>query len=290
MNLCDKFNVSERNLVQKVHQYDSTKVKFPCMVQIKYDGVFCIAVRLKGDIVHIFSRTGKEYLSMEHLKPSLLAMMKETLTHIIIFEAYAWNLKQNTISGYARDTKKQHTELIGMVHDCLTLDEYLGKKTTCYQSRFNRLQQAHLWAWLYVVPNQIVTTFEQLYAMFSQVIEGGGEGIVIKNPKAPYSRGKRNYDLMKRKRGVSYDLEVVDVVEGIGKYAGMAGAIICRFKNNTNISVGSGLTDEQRLCWFSNKKSIVGKIVQIDAMDEIGDVLREPVFKGIRYDKDKADF
>lgn len=73
----------------------------------------------------------------------------------------------------------------------------------------------------------------------------------------------------------------------------MAGALVCQFRDDKTITVGTGLTDDQRKRWWSEffYNEIVGKIVQIDAMAEsTKGVLREPRFKGIRHDKTEGDF
>ena len=50
------------------------------------------------------------------------------------------------------------------------------------------------------------------------------------------------------------------------------------------------MTDADRKDWWKDNSIVVGKIVQIDAMGESAKgVLREPRFKGIRFDKKKPD-
>ena len=99
--------------------------QFPLMYSEKLDGVFCFAV-CDTTSVHIFSRTGEEYLSLEHLKPELYDISTTLCTDVIIFEGYAKGVPQPTISGWCRDTKNQHYEVGAYVHDALSLDEFFG--------------------------------------------------------------------------------------------------------------------------------------------------------------------
>ena len=47
----------------------------------------------------------------------------------------------------------------------------------------------------------------------------------------------------------------------------------------------SGMADTQRSEWFDNPDSIVGKVVEVQAMEvSKHGVLREPRFKGVRFD------
>lgn len=303
MNLCYKLGVDEKHLVQKVLPFKrKSDITYPCVVQEKYDGVFCIAVYIDNQ-VRIFSRTGKEYLSLEHLKNPLskaFNIQSEPYKdkRIILFEAWAFKTSQEVISGWCRDTQNQHPDIIAVVHDYLTLNEYHGLSNTGYMERFKSLQGAVRYANDFltnpriILPNtKFAFSYDEVERFAKQVWETGGEGIVIKNINAPYQRGKRNTSIIKMKRGVSFDLEVTDVIEGTGKYVNHVGKLVCRFKNGTSILVGTGLLDMERKSFWEDKSLIVGKIIQVNAMQESKNgVLREPTYKGIRYDKECADF
>lgn len=285
-NLCKILNTDKDHLIQKVHSFNKNKIKYPCYIQEKIDGVYCIAY-LMDNVVCIFSSTGREYLSMEHLKPELLDLMVKTETVFCIFETYIPNTSQEIISGHCRDEKKQHTELIGMVHDLLTMNEYLGLDNTSYVNRLGRVDvELTSYKYLKIPYTRVAFNFEFIEQTYNSIIQDGGEGLVIKNPRAPYSKGKRNYDLIKKKRVETYDCEVIDIVEGDGKYDGMVGALLCVYKGK-QFTVGSGLNDEQRKEWYENPKLIIGHIAEIKAMKVTKNgVLREPVFVSVRYDKE----
>ena len=117
----------------------------------------------------------------------------------------------------------------------------------------------------------------------------GGEGIILKRTSAPYSPGKRNYDLMKIKEEVTLDLLVTSMTEGEGKYIGTLGSLICRTKNGKLHNV-SGMTDTERNAWWDDPKDIIGKVIEVKAMKLMPDgSLREPRFKSIRFDKTVKD-
>lgn len=294
MNLCNILNVEASHLIQKVKPYQENKIKFPCIVQEKYDGVYCIAFFDNQGIVGIFSATGKEYLSLNHLKAELelCSDIDGDEISFIIFEAYADNVPQPIISGWCRDETEQHTEVYAIVHDVLTMNEYMGIDKTPYNKRIARFGSGGINYKTLFKPIEITAnTVEHICGLVNLVWISGGEGVIIKNPTAPYLKGKRNWDLIKLKQSVSYDLLVVGVVEGQGKYKGMLGSLVLRWKNDGKIIVGSGLTNEQRKEWWEDKNKIIGQIVQIDAMKESTEgVLREPIFKGIRHDKCEPDF
>ena len=270
--------------------------QFPLMYSEKLDGVFCFAV-CDTTSVHIFSRTGEEYLSLEHLKPELYDISKTLGTNIIIFEGYAKGVPQPIISGWCRDTKAQHYEVGAYVHDALSLDEFWG---TCearpYEERSQELNRIEFWQsyhHTFLVPQYFAYTWSEIDKAAERIWNAGGEGLVVRDPSVGYLPGKRNETMMKVKKDISYDLKVLSLQEGTGKYTGMVGALVCQFRDGKEVVVGTGLTDAQRKRWWSEffYDEIVGKIVQIDAMSEsTKGVLREPRFKGIRSDKAEGDF
>ena len=265
------------------------------MVSEKIDGVFAIGV-LQDREVHIYSRTGKPYVSLEHLKPDLWAVAKATETDVILFEARADGVPQSTTSGWCRDTKKQHYEVDAYVHDCLTMDEFCGDCVSdSYEERYKRLTKCQdLFTGsghVFLLPNFYHDTWQSIDKMVQQIWAQGGEGVVIRVPEAPYQIGLRNETMIKMKRGLSYDLEVVGMTEGTNRLSGTLGTLQCRWKDGGVVNVGSGLTDAQRQLWWTQRDLIVGKVVQVDAMTfSSKGSLREPVFKGVRDDKVKADY
>ena len=303
-DLCKLTGRDKSHLVQLCLPIEKakTRLKFPMLASEKLDGVFCLArynpdYECPSEKVTIYSRTGEVYTSMEHLKEELCTLMKITGSDYIIFEAYYPFIPQPIISGWCRDTKEQHPELRAYVHDCLSIDEFNGEFNTPYEKRVEILMAPFIinrdFRRVFPISQTFVYDEDQLWKLADDVWARGGEGLVLREPTAPYCPGKRNYTMLKVKKGVSYDLKVVALEEGKGKYKNMVGKLVCRWKNGDVIKVGSGLTDEQRKRWWTEfaYDEIVNKVVQIDAMAESSKgKLREPIFKGIRHDKLKGDY
>lgn len=215
---------------------------------------------------------------------------------IIIFEAYAPGVPQPTISGWCRDTKKQHTEVDAYIHDIMSLEDFTdGDATLTYGERVDYLRsifKTYAASHLHLIEQRIIYNDAALNEMATAIWASGGEGVVARPMFSGYAPGKRNDTMVKLKQGVSFDLLVTAVEEGTGKYKNHVGKLICRDRNGKTIKVGSGLTDRQRSDWWSlfGFDEIIGKIVQIDAMAiSSKGILREPRFKGIRTDKQEAD-
>lgn len=295
MDLCSYLGVPSNSLVQKVLYFDENRISYPAIVQEKYDGVFCIA-KMINEEVYIFSRTGKEFLSMNHLKPVFkeIFFINEFKDCLLFFEAYIPDTNQEIISGYCRDMQNQHQELKAVVHDIVPMDVYSGEANLEYSTRFMNIRRLYSDSYNSSIILPITITaygYKEISDFVERVWSRNGEGVVIKSMAASYQRGKRNGTLMKLKRGESFDLEVIDIIEGTGKYVGMVGKLVCRFKDNKNVIVGTGFTDNLREIWFKNPSLVIGKIVQINALAITKNgVLREPAYKGIRYDKVEPDY
>lgn len=271
------------------------KLTWPMWVSQKIDGVWCCAIKAYNKIA-IFSRTGERFVSMRHIETELNKILYNN--EAVVFEAAVMDniTPQSVISGWVRDTKQQHEQLYAACHTLLFLYGYnlTPISDTFYDTWYELSRRINSTK----INRRIVTfimqhkvqSLAEAQAFADCVIQHGGEGAVLRNPRAIYQPGKRNADIIKIKKGVSFDLKVLGVYEGKGKYEGTLGGLICQWKNGKTIEI-SGMTDAQRTAWWNNPVEIIGKVVQVDAMCEsFKGKLREPRFKGIREDKTEGDF
>ncbi len=84
-----------------------------------------------------------------------------------------------------------------------------------------------------------------LQKFFKEVKSKGGEGVVLRDAKAPYI-AKRTNKALKYKDYEDDECEVVSYHKGKGKYEGLLGSFTCRLKNGVEFKVGTGLIDKQR--------------------------------------------
>jgi len=123
----------------------------------------------------------------------------------------------------------------------------------------------------------------------AKAIEGGYEGIMLKDPEAGYEC-KRSVAWLKLKPFIEVSLTVVGVEEGTGKNVGKLGAFIVEGVDDgkaIRTNVGSGLTDNMRECFWEAADELIGNIVEVraDAITQNQDgtySLRFPRFKGFR--------
>ena len=120
-------------------------------------------------------------------------------------------------------------------------------------------------------------------------VDGGYEGIMIKDVDAPYEC-KRSTAWLKLKPFIEVSLEVKATEEGTGRNVGKLGALICEGVDDgkhIKVNVGSGLSDAQRDEFWTDKDKLIGMIAEVraDAVTQNQDgsySLRFPRFKTFR--------
>jgi DNA ligase-1 len=130
---------------------------------------------------------------------------------------------------------------------------------------------------------------ERFVALYKAAVDGGYEGVMIKDTDAPYEC-KRTHAWLKAKPFIEVTLEVVDVEEGTGRNEGRLGAIVCNGVDDgktISVNVGSGFTDVHRDDYWNNRDALIGNLVEVraDAITQNQDgtySLRFPRFKTFR--------
>ena len=101
----------------------------------------------------------------------------------------------------------------------------------------------------------------------SDAVAGGYEGIMIKEPAAPYEC-KRSHAWLKLKPFIEVSLEVINVEEGTGRNQGRLGALVCSGQDlgcAITVNVGSGFSDNDRTVFWADRDQLVGQIVEVRA-------------------------
>jgi DNA ligase-1 len=93
-----------------------------------------------------------------------------------------------------------------------------------------------------IVEQNVCDNAEDMETFFERILEQGGEGIILRNPKSNYEQ-KRSDQMLKYKPFDSDEAVIIGYQNGQGKYANMVGALVCRWKDII-FQIGAGLTDE----------------------------------------------
>ena len=277
-----------------------SKVSGQKLVEVKLDGVRVITIVYPSGNVDQYSRNGKELVNFEHIKRQF-AKHAKLLREPMVFDGEVMSSSfQDLMRQVHRKSDVEASDAVLHLFDILTLKDFqAGASSVPQVDRSNSLR-----AWYTPIadhmPNVAILGHEFvdldtesgriLFQTINQrAIEGGYEGIMIKEPTAGYEC-RRSTAWLKQKPYIEVSLTVIGVEEGTGRNAGKLGAIIVEGEDDGKLirtNVGSGLTDADRVTYWDNADSIIGNIVEVraDAVTQNQDgsySLRFPRFKGFR--------
>ena len=271
-------------------------------IEIKLDGVRVLTI-IRKNTVEMFSRNGKQFHNFGHIieeiekflqkhpEPQDLVLDGEVMSNnfqdlmkqvhrkdgkqskdavlylfdicpLKNFQKGLWEKDQRTRSMLIKNWVNKNSDLLKHIQ---TLDwENINLDTPEGQSRFIELNKS--------------------------AVEGGYEGVMIKDPNAWYEC-KRTHSWLKAKPFIEVTLRVVSIEEGSGRNKGRLGAINVEGKDDGykySLSCGSGFSDTQREDYWKGRDRLIGQLVEIraDARTQSKDAktfsLRFPRFKCFR--------
>ena len=247
-------------------------------IEVKLDGVRVITIVYPDGRVDQFSRNGKELVNFPHVKEQISSIAHQFAEPMVLDGEVMSSSFQDLMKQVHRKSDVQSEDAVLHLFDILTLREFEAGKSKVRQE--DRSEKVYKWhkANKDVLPNVAVVGHElvdldtaegkkRFKEINQMAINGGYEGIMIKDPDAPYEV-KRTVSWLKLKPFIEVSLTVTAVEEGTGKNVGRLGAFVCEGKDDGRticVNVGSGFTDDHRIDYWSGKADIVGKVVEVRA-------------------------
>ena len=246
------------------------------LVEVKLDGVRVITIVYPNGRVDQFSRNGKELVNFQHIKDQFSLVAKD-LDGITVFDGEVMSSSfQDLMKQVHRKTDVAATDAVLYLFDMLTLDEF--DQGICNIPQIDRSNTLKYWFNSHTLDNVRVVEQElvdldtaegdaRLKEINQVALDGKYEGIMIKDPDAPYEL-KRSVAWLKLKPFIEVSLEVINVEEGTGRNAGRLGALVCRGVDDNKlitVNVGSGLSDTQRSEFWSYRDELLGRVAEIRA-------------------------
>jgi DNA ligase-1 len=270
-------------------------------IEIKLDGVRVITI-IQGDKVEMFSRNGKQFHNFGHIIDEIKAVIKDhPVPYPLVLDGEVMSANfQDLMKQVHRKDGNQSTDAVLHLFDTIPLGCFKEGKWDKPQS-FRSLITNH-WVRDHADLLEHVQALdwedvdldtpegqERFVALNKQAVDGGYEGVMIKDVDAPYEC-KRTHAWLKAKPFIEVTLEVVDVEEGTGRNEGRLGAIVCEGTDDgktISVNVGSGFTDVHRDDYWNSRDALVGNLVEVraDAVTQNQDgtySLRFPRFKTFR--------
>ena len=254
------------------------KVTGQKLVEVKLDGVRVLTVVHPNGKVDQYSRNGKELVNFDAIKQQI-SKHAFTFGQPVVLDGEVMSSSfQDLMKQVHRKENVSADDAVLHLFDILTLSEFLKgqgqhrqiDRSVSLDAWYNEFKD-HLPNISVVGRELIDLDTEQGQTQFKELnqraIDGGYEGIMIKDPEAIYEC-KRTTSWLKLKPFIEVTLEVVDVEEGTGRNEGRLGAFICKGEDDgrtISVNCGSGFSDSDRDLYWSERGKVVGRLVEIRA-------------------------
>jgi DNA ligase-1 len=250
------------------------------LIEVKLDGVRVITIVRTDGRVDQFSRNGKELVNFEHITKQISAVVKkDPPKYDLVLDGEIMSSSfQDLMKQVHRKSDVTANDAVLHLFDLCPLEQFqegYWDKDQDTRSKFVQAwvekHQADLPNVTYLQNEEVELDTEEGQRWFKEInvkaIAGGYEGIMIKDPNAPYEC-KRSVAWLKLKPFIEVSLAVLDVEEGTGRNQGRLGALVCSGTDDGKdivVNVGSGFTDSDRDIFWSSRSNLLEQIVEVRA-------------------------
>lgn len=265
--------------------YKESKVKFPCKVSRKFDGVPVLFYVENGILKHK-TRQGKELQSIPHIIEHVEKWLSYNPGHegfVCVGELILMDKLKNGM--YTEKPFKESSGKVRKQAPCLDLKYMVFEVDDRVQDTFLN-SDVCVEVIQYLIDDQVT-----LDEFILQMYKTDWEGLIIRHGEyiCNTERPKRSYNSMRVVKELTADLRVVGLEEAVskdGKPHGRVGAFICEYKD-THIKVGAGkLTHVEAKDLWDNELFQYGRIIQVKyKKDDSYEALRQPTYQCFRDDK-----
>ena len=201
------------------------RVGLPAVVDAKLDGIR-VQIHRHGTAVDIFTRTLDDITAR---LPEVVEVVAGLDVHSLVVDGEVVGLdpagrplpfqviSSRTASSLDTDTARRTTPLSLFCFDLLHLDgtDLLDEPLSRRVEVMSRALPADL-----IVPRTVADTADDVATAFTDAVGRGWEGVVVKNPDAPYAAGRRDAGWVKVKPRHTFDLAVIAAEWGHGRREG----------------------------------------------------------------------
>lgn len=268
------------------HSYDkhSKKIKFPCWVQPKLDGVRMLskifAKKECGKVV-LWSRKGKEILTLSKIKEELASVLDDGQSVDGEIYVHGWDFQRivSAVKKERDDTDLLEYHIYDSPDENKSFEErFLNSSLKEKISKTKRIK---------FVETKIVENLNDMDLEEERCISLGYEGLMARNKLSLYKFKNRSYDLQKVKRFEDEEFKIIGGKEGSGREKGLV-VFRCINEDGLPFDVRPKGTVEKRSEWFKNLNSFIGENLTVKFQGRTSDnIPRFPVGLRIRPSFDK---
>ena len=239
-------------------------IQEPIYSQPKLDGVRMVA-SVEGVVA---GRSGKPLHTVPRIQEELREFLKPHPTLTLDGELYNHDLKddfQSLISMIKKekpgleDLSKSNKYLHYFVYDIHCSE----RPEMDFENRKKLLEGLDLLNLtnIFVVPTTLVTSESHMDLLYNNYLTVGYEGQMLRSGKAIYEQ-KRSKHLLKRKKFMDSEYEIVDILPGVGQWGGLGKRV--KLKGD-GVEFHSGIRGTREYCreLLDNKEKYIGKQVTV---------------------------
>ena len=264
------------NLPMLAHNYKDYqhKINWPAICSVKIDGIRLI-ISIKNGTVKCTSRTGKEFVGLEHITGELLTLGQNI---VLDGELYSNNHSFEEIVSIVRKNKStdpRMQDIFFYAFDIINGNTY-HQRVVSLDNLVSGL------TFTKIVPWYIVKSPEEVKIKHTQFVAMGEEGTMVRNMESLYQLNKRSYDLLKLKEFLDEEFEIVGWIRGKGKFENIP-TFKLRTKEGKEFEAVPKGTAAERLVYLGAAPNLIGKMATIKFFEYTEDKIpRFPVLLGVR--------
>ena len=149
-----------------------------------------------------------------------------------------------------------------------------------FQGRLDEIKKSlNSCNWVFMHEQKRCQGRDHVTTELDRILKMGGEGVMLRHPRAPYKHG-RTTDLLKVKKFMDAEAYVTGHEKGTGRNNGRMGALKCRDKDGITFKIGTGFPDSMR-----DNPPAIGTLITYKFQEKtVAGKPRFPVFVRVRID------
>jgi DNA ligase-1 len=238
-----------------VYQKHLKKIKFPCYVSPKLNGVNA-EYRRTTEGLTLLSRGGESYPIPEHHISEINAAMDAIGTDRLNGEIYIHGEHLQDITGAIKKPRELTKSLVFYIFDVPTV-------TGDYTTRGEAMFKYQSTEFVKVVDVSVVNSTEYIDAAFDEVVDLGYEGLMVRLPEGLYEYNTRSLSVFKYKKALDAEFLVHGYnldKNGHCVFEAFAGSP----EEGKSFKVKLKGTNEERLAMADNADAYVGKYLKAE--------------------------
>jgi ATP-dependent DNA ligase len=282
------------------HKLDKTRIDWgkPVYMQPKLDGVRCLIqyevfpISQGGARIVAYSRTGKEFMNVDHIKNDLVHMFEACPWIVLDGELYNHNLRDNfekiiSLVRKQKPTDEDKSEARRLIQ--YHVYDYTGKdygsfEGLGYRNRLDNLTCSDMYTpSIQYVETKRVKSMKAANDFHARTLAKGYEGSILRTD-TPYKHG-RSFGLMKFKDFSDKEATIIGYDVGQGKRTGTLGKFVMQDDDGVEFGCppGKGYTYKDLAEILSNIDKYLGKRATFTYFERTkAGSYRHPLFKTLR--------